>query len=216
MSQRQGLKQQHEATAFAGPRHRDLAGLAAGRAAHAWYAGMQPGLELEEVRVSPAARVAVMDGLIARAATRAGQPLLGAPDKKVDAMPGVVEIDRLDGPRRLQPEGHGEQRFDLHSHGQSLRDQPWARRCRAHKISHPVDLWTGPLARASRLSAKGAHLRMAGRTTLRVAHTPTHRPSAAHKLHRTPHHVGARNRFSLGMTKNPAVSMAGVSEITRA
>ncbi len=47
-----------------------------------------------------------------------------------------------------------------------------------------MDLWTGPLARASRLSAKGAHLWMAGWTTLRVAHAPTHRPSAAHKLHR--------------------------------
>ncbi len=49
-----------------------------------------------------------------------------------------------------------------------------------------MDLWTGPLARASRLSAKGAHLWMAGWTTLRVAHAPTHRPSAAHKLHRAP------------------------------
>lgn len=48
----------------------------------------------------------------------------------------------------------------------------------------PVDLWTGPLARASRLSAARAHLWMAGWTTLRVAHAPTHRPSAAHKLHR--------------------------------
>jgi hypothetical protein len=50
----------------------------------------------------------------------------------------------------------------------------------------PVDLWTNPLARASRLSAERAHLWMAGWTTLRVAHAPTHRPSAAHKLHRAP------------------------------
>ena len=51
----------------------------------------------------------------------------------------------------------------------------------------PVDLWTGPLARASRLNAPGGvHLWMAGWTTLRVAHAPTHRPSAAHKLHRAP------------------------------
>ena len=49
-----------------------------------------------------------------------------------------------------------------------------------------MDLWTGPLARASRLSAEGAHLWMAGWTTLRVAHAPTHRPSAARKLHRAP------------------------------
>ena len=49
-----------------------------------------------------------------------------------------------------------------------------------------MDLWTGPLARASRLSAEGAHLWMAGWTTLRVAHAPTHRPSAAYKLHRAP------------------------------
>ena len=48
----------------------------------------------------------------------------------------------------------------------------------------PVDLWTGPLTRASRLSAQRAHLWMAGWTTLRVAHAPIHRPSAAHKLHR--------------------------------
>ena len=33
---------------------------------------------------------------------------------------------------------------------------------------------------ASRLSANGAHLWMAGWTTLRVAHAPNHRPSAAH------------------------------------
>ena len=52
-----------------------------------------------------------------------------------------------------------------------------------------MDLWTGPLARASRLTAKGAHLWMAGWTTLQVAHAPTHRPSAAHKLHRAPLHL---------------------------
>ena len=123
--QRQGLEQQREAAAFARPRHRDLAGLAAGRAAHARPTGMQPGLELEEVQVPPGARVAVMGGLIERTATRAGQPLRGAPDKQVNAMPGGVEIE-----------------------------------------------WTGQLARASRLSAKGAHLWMAG-TTLRVAQAST-------------------------------------------
>jgi len=60
-----------------------------------------------------------------------------------------------------------------------------------------MDLWTGPLARASRLSAKRAHLWMAGWTTLRVAHAPTHRPSAAHKLHRA-----LPPRIELSKTKN--------------
>jgi hypothetical protein len=49
-----------------------------------------------------------------------------------------------------------------------------------------VNLWTGPLARASRLSACGAHLWMLGWTTLRVAHAPSHRPPAAHELHGAP------------------------------
>ena len=71
---------------------------------------------------------------------------------------------------------------------------PWNRPSRsANRVSppaggvrsaRPVDLWTGPLPRASRLSACGAPLWMAGWTTLRVAHAPTHRSSAAHKLHR--------------------------------
>ena len=52
-----------------------------------------------------------------------------------------------------------------------------------------MDSWTGPLTRASRLSAKRAHLWMAGWTTLPVDHAPTHRPSAAHKPHRAPRSV---------------------------
>ncbi len=57
-----------------------------------------------------------------------------------------------------------------------------------------MDLWTGPLTRAPRLSAFGAHLWMAGWTTLRVDHAPTHRPSAAHKLHRAPPQEMQKNK----------------------
>ena len=40
---------------------------------------------------------------------------------------------------------------------------------------------------------KGAHLWMAGWTTLRVAHPPTHRPLAAHKLHQAPPPSGTQS-----------------------
>jgi hypothetical protein len=55
-----------------------------------------------------------------------------------------------------------------------------------------MNLCTGPLARASRLSAEGAQSWMAGWTTLRVTHAPTHGPSAARKLHRAPPHLKKR------------------------
>ena len=58
--------------------------------------------------------------------------------------------------------------------------------------ARPVDLWTGPLARASRLSACGAHLWMAGWTT--PAGLPT-RPPTGRRLPTSstgPHHHGQR------------------------
>src|SRR5438445_11433090 len=60
-----------------------------------------------------------------------------------------------------------------------------------------MDLWTGPLARASRLSAERAHLWMAGWTTLQVAHASPHRPPAAHKLHRAPPPRAARSKTKI-------------------
>ena len=70
-----------------------------------------------------------------------------------------------------------------------------------------MDLWTGPLARACRLSAKRAHLWMAGWTTLRVAHAPTHRPSAAHKLHRA---LPPRIELSKKKTQSP-LTLEGIT-----
>ena len=55
---------------------------------------------------------------------------------------------------------------------------------------HPVDLWTGPLARTTRLSADALSCGWPDGQPLGVAHAPTHRPSAAHKLHRVPSTTG--------------------------
>ena len=53
---------------------------------------------------------------------------------------------------QLQPKGGGEEGFNLHSHDQSL--QSGRASASAGRVTRcPVDLWTGPLARACRLSA---------------------------------------------------------------
>ena len=183
--QRQSLEHQREAAALASPRHRRLAGLAASRAPHSRHACMHPRLELEEIQMTPGAAHAIVNRLIGGAAMRANQALCCTGDLEVDSMFFGVEIDPLDSPRRLQPQGRGEQGFDLYSHDQALRKSR-GRAGAGESMKRPVDLWTGQLAQASRLSARGALLWMAGWTTLRVAHASNYRPSAAHKLHRTP------------------------------
>ena len=119
--QRQRLEQQREAAALARPRHKNLAGLAAGRALHAWHASVQPRLELKEVQVPPGAAVAVVNELIRRSAARAGKPLGRASDLEVDAMLCGVELDLLDHPRRLKTKGRRKQRLNLHTHDQRSR-----------------------------------------------------------------------------------------------
>jgi hypothetical protein len=119
--QRERLEQQRKATALARPRHAHLAGLAAGRALHAWHPRVQPRLELEEVQMPPGAAVAVVNELIRRPAARAGKPLCRASDLEVDAMLRSVELDTLDPPRRLKAKGRCKQRFDLHTHDQRSR-----------------------------------------------------------------------------------------------
>ena len=107
------LEEQREAAAFAGPRHRHLGGLAARRAAHARQVRMQPGLELEEVEVAPLAADPIMNALIERAKTGAGQPLGRADNLEVDTPLGGVQIDLGDLPWSLQAECSGEQGLDL-------------------------------------------------------------------------------------------------------
>ena len=70
--------------------------------------------------------------------------------------------------------------------------------------TRPVDLWTGPLARPSRLSAHALTCGWPGDNPGRVAHTPNHRPSAAHKLHRAPPLRWYRiTQIPLATTRNP-------------
>ena len=77
---------------------------------------MQPGLELEEVKVAPVAADPVVNTLIGRTTAGATQPLGSAVDLEVDASLGGVEIDLDDLPRSLQPQGSGVEGLDLNLH----------------------------------------------------------------------------------------------------
>ena len=70
---------------------------------------MQPGLELEEVKVPPLAADAVVNALIERTTTGTDQPLGGADKLEVDTSLDGVQIDLGDLPWRLQAGCSGEQ-----------------------------------------------------------------------------------------------------------
>lgn len=139
--QAQRLEQQRKAAALACPRHAHLGRLAAGRTGHARHLGVQPGLELEEVQVTPLAAYPVVDALIGRAARRAAKRLGLATNLKVDSVLGSIELHGLHRPRCLQTQRRGEQRLDFDAHEDQLSKQPRQRRL---DVQHrPVDMWTG-------------------------------------------------------------------------
>jgi len=78
-----------------------LRGLAAGRTGHARYIGVQPGLELEKVQVSPRTAQSIVYRLRRSAALRAAQQCTPACHLEVDAALGRIELDVIDQPRRL-------------------------------------------------------------------------------------------------------------------
>ena len=117
----QGLHQQGEPTAGAGPRHRHLGGLAAVAAAHPRHLRVEVGLELEEVQMPPFPHQGVMHRLVFGPAVRAGEAR--------SRLKGHLKVDaprlRIEGhigyfPGRLQAQGQGEQGRRRSSHGSTL------------------------------------------------------------------------------------------------
>lgn len=114
--QRQGFKQRRKARAFASPGHTHLRGLAAASAGHPRHIGVQPGFELEKIKVSPRAAKAVMDALRRGVAVRATEQLGVAAHLKVYAPLGCVQIHLGHLPRRNQTQRAGKQRFNSNAH----------------------------------------------------------------------------------------------------
>ena len=112
----QRLEQCCKARAFARPGHAQLRGLAAPRARHARHIGMQPGLELEEVQVSPGAAQPVVYALPRSVAVRAVEQLGVAAHLEVDAPSGRVQFHLCHFPGRCQSQRTGEQRFNSNAH----------------------------------------------------------------------------------------------------
>lgn len=77
---------------------------------------MQPGLELEEVQMTPRARQPVEHARRGGAAGRTGQQRIAAADLEIDASLDRVELDVLPDLRLLQPQRAGEQRFHSDTH----------------------------------------------------------------------------------------------------
>ena len=111
----QGLHQLGEPAALPRPGHRHLGGLAAGLAAHPRDLGADVRLVLEEVQMPPLPLLGVVHRLVLGPAVRADEAApRGEADPKVDA-PGLgIEGHLGHLPRRLQAQGHGEQRGRSH------------------------------------------------------------------------------------------------------
>jgi hypothetical protein len=77
---------------------------------------MQPGLELEEIQMPPAAPHPVVNALMLRTAGRTVGTLAGVTDLEIDPPLGSVQLDLDDLPGCLQPKGRGEEGFDLKTH----------------------------------------------------------------------------------------------------
>ena len=80
------------------------------------HIGVQPGFELEKIKVSPRAAKAVMDALRRGVAVRATEQLGVAAHLKVDAPLGCVQIHLGHLPRRNQTQRAGKQRFNSNAH----------------------------------------------------------------------------------------------------
>jgi len=110
--QRQGFEQEREATPLACPRHGNLRHLPAARARHSRHFGVQVGLVLEEVQMSPVARQSIMERLRRRSTGRADVPAAAKRHVKVNPAGLPVEVDLLDLPRSNQAQRLGEEHLD--------------------------------------------------------------------------------------------------------
>ncbi len=116
----QRLHQLGEAAVGTRPRDLDLGGLAASAAAHPRDLGLNVGLELEEVQMTPFPRLGVMHRLVLRPAVRAGKVRPASkPDREIDPPRRRIEVHLPDLPRCLQPQRDGEQGCGIH--GSDLR-----------------------------------------------------------------------------------------------
>jgi len=124
LAQREGqrLEQHRETAALTRPGHRNLAGLAACRAANARDRRVQPGLELEEVQMPPGSAYPFVYRLVLRAAGRACHARACVDHLEVDAPLGRVQFHLVHLPRIGQAQRCREQAFNFQSrHFASLR-----------------------------------------------------------------------------------------------
>ena len=83
---------------------------------HPWYFGVQVGLELKEIKMSPLTLKPIMYALLDSMASRAVKSLLIANKMKVNASLCGIEFDLFDLPWRDKTECFGKEGFDIYAH----------------------------------------------------------------------------------------------------
>jgi hypothetical protein len=83
---------------------------------HPWYFGVQVGLELKEIEVSPLTLKSIVDALLDSMASWAVQPLFIANQMKVNASLCRIEFDLLNPPWSNKAKCFGKEGFDIYAH----------------------------------------------------------------------------------------------------
>lgn len=117
----EGPQRLRKARARPRPRRLHLRSLLAHPAPHPRHLRLDDGLVLEEVQVLPATRQAIVDGLIRRAAGRAGQSFGRVLDLEHDLALGLLKVDVDHAPWRGEPECLSEECF----HRDSVPSTPY-------------------------------------------------------------------------------------------
>lgn len=101
----QRLERCGEARARACLRHRHLRGLAAAAASNPRHIAVQPGLELEQIEVTPGSGESIMHSLISGSTSWTSEASTGTANLEVDPASGGVKLDALYDPTgALTPE----------------------------------------------------------------------------------------------------------------